>query len=527
MINADETRPPVPRGGRINADETIPPGGEKNGGGTVRLVSGESVGDSYVIHSPLQESGKQSRVYLAKRWGKSYVVKLYRDGWRPSPRMQNFLTNVNHKNIARVASCGEYAGHYYEIYDYYPEGTLGQAGALPGTQIQNVVVPSVNEGLHELHKNGIVHCDIKPDNLFFADDHGRVVIGDCGISGYAGADGKLVDSIRGTPEYAPPVKAILWSASLSPAYDYGSFGLVVCRMLLGFSLFEGMSVEAIARAWENGIELPSQIGGRFRTLVTGLLQEEEDARWGYPEVKRWCEGEFQRPVNRNLYAGRKKEPENRPFIFGKFDGQMLTVRTLHELAQAVKSHWDQAARIVKRQELPAFVRQFDQKLTEDVRRLARYQDADAAVFQLLTWIDDDGDEICYAGTRYASLADYVERLESGTDEGARRFLATGLLVWYLREKGYERGLVDRLEQMIQRNGCEDMTAICTICFALQGKQSVRVFGETVETLDSLVPVLSRHTTEEIAGLLAEERFLAWMNRLGYGEEMRQIRKGWG
>ena len=61
---------------------------------------------------------------------------------------------------------------------------MGEAGALPINYIQNVIVPSINEGLHELHINGIVHCDIKPSNLFFSDDKDRIIIGDCGISGY-------------------------------------------------------------------------------------------------------------------------------------------------------------------------------------------------------------------------------------------------------------------------------------------------------------------------------------------------------
>ena len=185
MINIAETQPPKSQKWQIiNAGKTIPPSYASQSGQSIVLLPGESVADSYVINSLMNKQGKQSIVYLAKKWGKSYVVKLYHNGWRPSNQMQSFLTSVRHPNIAHVVECGEHCGCYYEIYEYYSEGTLEDVGALSSAHIQNILVPSINEGLHELHRNGIIHCDIKPSNLFYTDNGERVVIGDCGISGY-------------------------------------------------------------------------------------------------------------------------------------------------------------------------------------------------------------------------------------------------------------------------------------------------------------------------------------------------------
>lgn len=523
MINAAETQPPRPPAGRtIHAGETIPPGGGDPIGQSMVLLAGESVADSYIVNSLINRQGKQSNVYLAKKWGKSYVIKLYHNGWRPSSQMQGFLMGVRHPNLAHVIECGDHGGYYYEIYEYYAEGTLEDVGALSNTHIQNVIVPSINEGLHELHRNGIVHCDIKPSNLFYTDGGERVVIGDCGISGYTNSNGKLVDAVRGTPEYAPRVKALLWRAAMSPAYDYGSFGLVLCRAVLGHSIFEGMSVEEIARAWEGGLELPSQISGRLGVLIRGLLNEEEEQRWGYVQVKRWCEGEYIRPVNRSIYARTRRERQNKPLIFGRFEGQTVSVTTLHQLAQAIKGHWSQALRIVKRRELVDFVRQFDKSLVDKVRELALCQDTDAAVYKLLLYIEDDPQRIHYCGKDYESLADYVDQLSTGKDEIAKRFLSTGLLVSYLRYNDYEEAQVDRLEQLIRRSGGEDMASLSTICFALQGKRSLDLFGEPVETLDGLIPVFSKCSVKEIDELLQSDRFIAWLNRLGYEKEVQKM-----
>ena len=523
MINPSETiAPEQSLDKRINAAETIAPGtGAKSTGGTV-LLAGESISDSYVVNSAFSKQGTQANVYLAKKWGKNYVVKVYHNGWRPSERMQGFLTSVRHPNIAHVVECGDRGGNYYEIYEYYSEGTLEDKGALPANYIQNVIVPSINEGLHELHRHNIVHCDIKPSNLFFDADESRVVIGDCGISGYTNSTGKFVDSVRGTPEYAPRVKSLMWSAAMSPAYDYGSFGLVLCRAVLGHSLFEGLSVEEINRCWERGLELPSQISGRLLTLIRGLLTENEEKRWGYMEVKRWCEGEYMRPQNRSLYATRRTQ-ENRPFIFGRFDGQMLSVNTLHQLAEAIRAHWDQGTKAVKRRELIDFIRQFDKDMAEKARSLALMTDADAACFKLLIMLDDDYQGIYFKGREYRSLSEYVDRLSGGSDEAAKQLLASGLLVYYLKEKDFDKTQVDKLEQLIKRNGTSDMAAISTVCFALQGKKSIEVYGVEVDSLDSLVSVLSRCTVREIEELLESDRFIAWANRLGFEKEMRRMK----
>lgn len=525
MVNATETQPPKQIDRNIvNTEETIPPGSASQSGRSIALLAGESVADSYIINSLINKQGTQSDVYLAKKWGKSYVIKIYHNGWHPSNQMQSFLMNVRHPNIAHVVECGDYGGHYYEIYEYYPEGTLEDAGELSSMHIQSVIVPSINEGLHELHRNGIVHCDIKPSNLFYADNGKRLVIGDCGISGYINSNGKLVDAVRGTPEYAPRVKSLLWTAAMSPAYDYGSFGLVLCKAILGHSIFEGMSVEEIASAWENGLELPSQVNGRLGNLIKGLINEDEEQRWGYMQVKRWCEGEFIRPANRSIYFRNKRKNQNRPLIFGRFDGKTISVTTLHQLAQAIKNHWSQATRIVRRRELIDFVSQFDGSLVDKVRELALYQDVDAAVYKLLLYIEDNPQKIYYCGKDYGSLADYVKRLSTGQDENAKRFLSTGLLIFYLRYNEYEQSQVDKLEQVIYRNGSEDMVSISTICFALQGKKVIDVFGVSVETMDDLIPVLSKCSIKEIDELLQNDRFIAWLNRLGYEKEMRKMKE---
>ena len=97
-------------------------------------------------------------------------------------------------------------------------------------------------------------------------------------------------------------------------------------------------------------------------------------------------------------------------------------------------------------------------------------------------------------------------------------------MFYLRYNDYDQAQVDRLEQLIRHNGSNDMSSISTICFALQGKKAIDIFGVSVETMDALIPVLSKCSIKEIDELLQSDRFIAWLNRLGYEKEMRRMKE---
>ena len=526
VINPAETIPPAGyRERKINAAETVPPVELRTRSATLR--PGETISFDYVIDSRLEKQGRQADVYLARKQGNAYVVKVYRGGWRPDPAIREFLVGTQHPNLLGVLENGETGGCYYEICDYLPGGTLEDQPALLPDHIQRVIVPSVNEALHELHRNGILHCDLKPGNLFYNRGRTAVLIGDFGVSGRMGASGKLVGPVRGTPEYSPAVKTVGASAILTPAFDYGCFGYVLCRAALGHSLFEGMSMEEIAAARLKGVQIPSSVTGRLRSLITGLIAEDESIRWGYEEVRSWCAGEFVNKEARNAYVPsyRKKKPP--VFIFGSFDGQVLTLTSLHQLAKAIREHWQQAVSHIRKRELVSFVRGLDESLTEKAQEAAGHPDPDVAVYRLLLLIEPDTDAIHFGGRVYPSLEAYAEALIGGKDDVAYRFLSSGLLLDYLTEAGYDPSQVNRLRQIIRRGGVNDRNKVVTIAFHLIGKKTAVVFGKTVGTIDELIAAMYGHSTAEIDALLDDHTFIAWMNRMGFEKEMHKMKERTG
>src|SRR5437016_5953452 len=113
---------------------------------------------------------------------------------------------------------------------------LGARGSLPPAEIRQVLV-QVSRALAYAHKSGIVHRDIKPDNIMF-DEHGQAVVTDFGIA-KAATGGKLTGTGMsiGTPHYMSPEQAR--AQQLDGRSDVYSLGVVAYQSLTGSVPFDG------------------------------------------------------------------------------------------------------------------------------------------------------------------------------------------------------------------------------------------------------------------------------------------------
>jgi serine/threonine protein kinase len=113
---------------------------------------------------------------------------------------------------------------------------LAARGTLPPGEIRQILV-QVTRALAYAHKSGIVHRDIKPDNIMF-DEHGQAVVTDFGIA-KAASGGKLTGTGMsiGTPHYMSPEQAR--AQALDGRSDVYSLGVVAFQCLTGRVPFDG------------------------------------------------------------------------------------------------------------------------------------------------------------------------------------------------------------------------------------------------------------------------------------------------
>lgn len=139
-----------------------------------------------------------------------------------------------HPNVVQVYDSGEVDRRPYIVMEYVEGETLAdllhRRGRVPPAEAVELVV-QVCAGLHHAHGAGLVHRDIKPQNLLLRRD-GTVKIADFGIARSAHAT-KLTEigSILGTAAYLAPEQAV--GETVTPAADLYSVGVVLYQLLTG------------------------------------------------------------------------------------------------------------------------------------------------------------------------------------------------------------------------------------------------------------------------------------------------------
>jgi serine/threonine-protein kinase len=147
---------------------------------------------------------------------------------------------------------------------------LVEAGALPaGPGALREVLVGLADALAYLHGLGLVHGDVKPENVKLGAD-GRVYLLDVGLMAPAG---QVRVAIAGTLEYLAP--EVFRKAAVQPASDLYALGVLAYQLLTGQVPFSG-GPAALARA--HLTELPAAPRGELADLIMALLAKEPAAR---------------------------------------------------------------------------------------------------------------------------------------------------------------------------------------------------------------------------------------------------------
>ena len=156
---------------------------------------------------------------------------------------------VHHPTVVTLHDVGQWEGGTYLVYELLEGETLAdrlERGPLSRKEARRVL-RSVAVGLAQMHAAGVVHRDLKPDNVFIESD-GNVKILDLGLAQVAGAVG-----IRaGSPPYVAPEQ---WRGEATDARaDVYAWGVLARRLLTG-------------RPSEDGTDAPASSLDSFRALV--------------------------------------------------------------------------------------------------------------------------------------------------------------------------------------------------------------------------------------------------------------------
>ncbi|MDX2057561.1 MAG: serine/threonine-protein kinase, partial [Gemmatimonadales bacterium] len=241
-------------------------------------------------------AGGMATVYQAHdlKHDRSVALKVLRPNLAASLGQERFLREVGiasgltHPNIVSLLDSGTVAGTLYYTMPFLDGGSLRthleRRRELPVAEA-NRIAADILEALRHAHAAGIVHRDVKPENILFSG--GRALVADFGIAkaiAQAGTARLTATGVAiGTPAYMPPEQA-----AADPAVDHRAdlyaLGVVWYEMLAGVPVFSGRSPQQLiaahlARAPEPLHDVRPAVPRALSDLILRCLEKRPADRW--------------------------------------------------------------------------------------------------------------------------------------------------------------------------------------------------------------------------------------------------------
>jgi len=257
------------------------------------LSRGDIFADRYEIIEDLGEGG-MGRVYKAidQKINEAVALKLIKPeigfNTKAIERFRNELKiarKISHRNICRMFDLGEEGFLQYISMEYVAGEDLKRfvrrAGQLTSGKAI-FIAKQVATGLTEAHRLGVIHRDLKPQNIMI-DQDGNARIMDFGIARFVDSD-KLTGSgvMIGTPEYMSPEQAEI--KEVDKRTDIYSLGVVMYEMVTGQVPFEGETPLSIVMKHKSTLprnvhEINTLVPKALAAIISKCLEKDRDKRY--------------------------------------------------------------------------------------------------------------------------------------------------------------------------------------------------------------------------------------------------------
>lgn len=224
--------------------------------------------------------GQFGRVYCASHRRTGHLVALKELGKERFPthkflRELRFLLSLQHPNIVNCRALEHTRTGRYLVMDYCEGGTLRslmeeEVRLHPAHCLK--LIGDVLAGLTHAHSRGIIHCDIKPENILLTvqPDGWTARISDFGIARLSQEISRDGTGNTGSPAYMAPER---FYGQYSQSSDLYAVGILLFELLTGDRPFSGQPAELMSAHLNQPVKIPETIPPALQSIIHTALQK--------------------------------------------------------------------------------------------------------------------------------------------------------------------------------------------------------------------------------------------------------------
>ncbi|MBS6588292.1 MAG: serine/threonine protein kinase [Coprococcus sp.] len=369
---------------------------------------------TYIIKNFICMSSRSTTVLCESSNGSPFRLKLYNGQHCINSDIQKKMKTVATKGVIVPIDSGKFGGCPFFVYQNV-DGTDTSKYPISLNVLVQKIIPQLAFVINQYHRNRILLRDISPENVLYRVQEQQIAY--CGFNNMVILPAKAtITKANGYGQHSSFIAPEVPKYGYSICSDYYSLGVTILSMMLGKNPMQLMKWDEIQKCLKTGTVPGIDINHLRNTpydfyseedkvmyLVLGLMLPNPSERWGYGEIRCWCNGQHI-PLTRK--DGKIVYQYNEPFIVGNY--KCWNYQQLTRVIAANSGAWNDTTytrldEFAKKQNITIW------KQISDANKDSGLT-ANGRIFRAIYGINPALDGFWWSGKKYADTSDLIREV---------------------------------------------------------------------------------------------------------------------